>query len=175
MGDEDAELLAAVCEGSERAFNRLIDRHQQAVRNFLRGIAAREDADDIAQETFLAAWTQARAFRGGSSVRSWLFSIAWRKAKGAQRGWFRRRARETAWNEMSSGDKPREVPAEDRLALDQALATLPLDQRAAVMLCLGCGLTHAEAAEALDIPLGTVKSHVLRGRERLRDVLGEGS
>ncbi len=60
-------------------------------------------------------------------------------------------------------------------ALEQALGTLSLDQRAAVMLCLAYGLTNEEAAEALHMPLGTVKSHVLRGRERLREVLGDAT
>src|SRR5215469_15325647 len=100
--DEDS-LLAAVRDGSEHAFNILIDRHQQAVRTFLRGLLSNHsDADDIAQETFLAAWTQAQSFRGQGSVRSWLFSIAWRKAKGSQRGWFRAVRRDTAWQESFS-------------------------------------------------------------------------
>jgi RNA polymerase sigma factor (sigma-70 family) len=171
MEDDDAELLAAVCEGSEHAFNRLIDRHQQAVRIFLRGLVRYDEAYDLAQETFLAAWTQARSFRGQSSVQSWLFSIAWRKAKGAQRSWFRSRGRDTVYHEMSA--EPAAASDETRLGLQQALASLSLDQRAAVMLCLAHGFTHAEVAEALDMPLGTVKSHVTRGRDRLRDVLGE--
>jgi RNA polymerase sigma factor (sigma-70 family) len=174
--EEDAELLAAICEGSERAFNRLIDRHQQAVRNFLRGVAGRDEADDIAQETFLAVWTHARSYRGGAGVRSWLFAIAWRKAKGAQRGWFRRRARDADWHESVGGqgdEAPDEVSGEMRHALRQALGALSMDQRAAVMLCMAHGFTHGEAAEALHIPLGTVKSHVARGRDRLREVLGD--
>lgn len=60
-----------------------------------------------------------------------------------------------------------------RHALRQALAGLALDQRAAVMLCFAHGFTHAEAAEALDIPQGTIKSHVARGREKLREALGD--
>jgi RNA polymerase sigma-70 factor (ECF subfamily) len=67
------------------------------------------------------------------------------------------------------------MSTEDRLAVRQALAALPLAQRAAVVLSFGCGLTHIEAAEALGVPLGTVKSHVLRGRDRLRAALGERS
>jgi RNA polymerase sigma factor (sigma-70 family) len=173
MEEEDAELLSAVCEGSERAFNRLIDRHQQAVRNFLRGIAAGEDADDIAQETFLAVWTQARTFRGGSSVRSWLFAIAWRKAKDSQRWWFRRWRRDTVFHDDGLADSAGDMPGPERAALRRALASLSVDQRAAVMMCLAHGFTHAEATEALDIPLGTIKSHVARGREKLREVLGD--
>ena len=88
MDEGDDTLVAAVRDGSERAFNVLVDRHQQAVRTFLRGITSWDDADDLAQDTFLAVWTHARNFRGGN-VRAWLFSIAWRKAKGAQRRWFR--------------------------------------------------------------------------------------
>lgn len=170
MQDEDAALLAAVCEGSERAFNRLVDRHQQAVRNFLRRVVGRADADDVAQETFLAVWSQARSYHGGASVRSWLFGIAWHRARDLQRGWFRRRRRDAAWSE-GRGDRSEEDGA-TRYALDQALAQLSMEQRAAVMLCLAYGCSHGEAAEALRMPLGTVKSHVLRGREKLRAVLG---
>jgi len=172
MEEGDEALVAAIRDGSERAFNVLVDRHQQAVRTFLRGITSWDDADDMAQETFLAVWTHARSFRGGH-VRAWLFSIAWRKAKGAQRSWFRRRRRDSSYHE--SAVPTREMGAEDRLAVRQALATLPLAQRAAIVLNLGCGLTHAETAEALAAPLGTVKSHILRGRERLRAALGEQS
>jgi RNA polymerase sigma-70 factor (ECF subfamily) len=115
----DEALVAAVRDGSERAFNELVDRHQQAVRTFLRGITAYDDADDMAQETFLAVWTHARSYRGGN-VRAWLFSIAWRKAKGAQRSWFRRRRRDSEYH--GSPAPTRDMSAEDRLAVRQALA-----------------------------------------------------
>jgi RNA polymerase sigma-70 factor (ECF subfamily) len=172
MEDEDVALIAAIRDGSERAFNRLIDRHQQAVRNFLRGVAGPTEADDIAQETFLAAWRNVRTFRSGASIRSWLFAIAWRKAKGTQRSWFRSRRRDTHWHEagLLSADAPSD---ETRHTLQEALSSLPMDQRAAVMLCLAYGFTHGEAADALDIPLGTIKSHVARGREKLRETLGD--
>jgi len=171
---DDEILLAAVRNGSDRAFNLLIDRHQQAVRTFLRGLMAnKSDADDIAQETFLAAWTQAKSFRGQGSVRSWLFSIAWRKAKGSQRRWFRSMRRDTAYHESFLRDTASESPTDAAILVRQALMSLPMDQRATVMLCLGSGHTHAEASEMLGIPLGTIKSHVLRGREKLREILGD--
>lgn len=172
MTDDDATLLAAVSAGSERAFNTLIDRHQQAVRAFLRRLTWRDEAEDIAQETFLAAWSQAHTFRGQANVRSWLFAIAWRKAKDAQRSWFRRRQRDTDYQDMAINETSETAP-ELRLAIDHALATLSIQQRAALMLCLAHGFTHEEAAAALDMPLGTVKSHVARGRERLQEILGE--
>lgn len=174
MESDDGALLAQIRDGSDRAFNLLIDRHQQAVRGFLRRLLrSAEDADDIAQETFLAVWEGAGGFRGGSSVRSWLFAIAWRKAKSAQRGWFRSRARETDWLADLADEGEARTSVEDQLAVRKALLALPLEQRAAVALCLAEGFSHAEAAEALGAPLGTVKSHVTRGRARLLEVLSE--
>jgi RNA polymerase sigma-70 factor (ECF subfamily) len=169
MSDDDHALVVAVRAGSELAFNTLVDRHQQAVRLFLRRLLGNHsDADDIAQETFL--WTHARSFRGESSVRSWLCGIAWRKAKTAQRSWVRQRVRDTAHHERAPIDGG-SAPVEDQLAVRLALMALPLEQRAAVTLCLVCGFSHAEAASILEAALGTVKSHVLRGRERLRAAL----
>src|SRR5215475_5531675 len=173
--NDDEILLSAVRNGSDRAFNTLIDRHQQSVRTFVRGLLANDsDADDVAQETFLAAWTQAKSFRGQGTVRSWLFSIAWRKAKGSQRRWFRAVRRDTAYHESLRAEAS-ESSAEARILVRQALMSLPMAQRAAVMLCLGSGHTHAEASEMLGIPLGTIKSYVLRGREKLREILGDQS
>jgi RNA polymerase sigma-70 factor (ECF subfamily) len=169
--DDDRTLIAAIRGGSEPAFNILIDRHQQAIRTFLRRLLGNDaDADDMAQETFLAAWTHARSFRDEGDVRSWLCGIAWRKARGAQRSWFRRSARDTAHQELSSGAGGGAL-MEDRLAVKTALQALTLEQRAAVTLCLVCGFSHAEAAKILGTALGTVKSHVLRGRERLREAI----
>jgi len=172
MSDDDGALIAAIRGGSETAFNILVARHQQAVRTFLRRLLGNDaDADDLAQETFLAAWTHARSFRDQASVRSWLCGIAWRKAKGAQRSWFRRRARDTAHHDGLLSGGAKSASMEDRLAVREALLTLSLDQRAAVTLCLVCGFSHSEAAGILGTALGTVKSHVLRGRERLREAM----
>jgi len=169
--DDDRALIAAIRGGSEPAFNILVDRHQQAVRTFLRRLLRNDaDADDMAQETFLTAWTHARSFRDEGDVRSWLCGIAWRKAKGAQRSWFRRSARDKAHHDISSG-VVRSALMEDRLAVRMALEAMPLEQRAAVTLCLVCGFSHSEAAKILGTALGTVKSHVLRGRERLREAI----
>src|SRR5262245_48100235 len=167
MSDDDVALVSAIRNGSELAFNRLVDRHQQAVRTFLRKLLGNDaDADDMAQETFLAAWTHARSFRGEASVRAWLCGIAWRKARGAQRTWARQRSRDTEHGQLSP-ESGTATSMEDRLAIKRALQTLPLEQRAAVTLCLVCGFSHPEAAGILQAPLGTVKSHVSRGRERL--------
>ena len=172
MNDDEAALVAAIRDGSELAFNMLIDRHQQAVRAFLRRLLGNAaEADDIAQDTFLAAWTQVRSFRGETNLRSWLCGIAWRKAKFAQRSWVRRRLRDTVHHEQMSTSEATSAPIEDRLAVRRALLALPLEQRAAVTLCLVCGCSHSEVAGIIGVALGTVKSHVSRGRERLRRAL----
>lgn len=171
MEEDDAALLRGVRDGSEQAFNRFVDKHQRAVRAFLRKLAG-ADADDVAQEVFIAIWQRAHSFRGEASVRSWLFAIAWRKAKDSQRRWFRRTRRETEWRDVTLVEAQ---PMSDgmRFALARALEALPMDQRAAIMLCLAHGFTHTEAADVLRLPIGTVKSHVSRGREKLRALIGE--
>ena len=79
-------------------------------------------------------------------------------------------ARDFSWLEEQE-DAETGAPLEDRIALARAMAELPDDQRAAVVLCLSEGFSHAEAASILNLPLGTVKSHVTRGRERLLKAL----
>jgi RNA polymerase sigma factor (sigma-70 family) len=172
MIDEDAALIAEIRNGSERAFNVLIDRHQQAVRGFLRRLLSDvADAEDLAQETFVVAWTRPETYRGEAGVRSWLCAIAWHKARSAQRAWFRRRAREATWAaDVAVQVEPARSP--EAAVVNRALDALPIEQRAAIILCVIEGFSHSEAAGILDVPLGTVKSHVARGKARLMDVLG---
>ena len=170
-GPEDAALVAAARSGSDAAFARLVDRHQQAVRTFLRRVCANEaDADDMAQETFLAAWSALDRLGDPGRLKSWLFGIAWRKAKTGARSAARSRAREQGWME----GRPTELDpkAEMKIAMDQAMAELPADQRASIALCLAGGWSHVDAAALLEIPLGTLKSHITRGRARLAARLG---
>ncbi len=167
-------LLEAVAAGSRAAFAELVDRHQQAVRAFLRRVCIEsQDIDDIAQEAFLVAWSQAGRYRGQASERTWLCAIAWRKARDAARSAGRRRQRDTHFAEVATAERGDTVGAEDRMAVLDALAGLPLDQRAALALCLGGDFTIAEAAEVLSLPRGTVASHLSRGRAKLLIALGE--
>jgi RNA polymerase sigma-70 factor (ECF subfamily) len=167
----DETLVAAAQAGSSAAFSRLIDRHQQAVRAFLRRACGDwATADDLAQETFLAAWPRIARLKTGASVRAWLCGIAYRKHLTARRSAARSRVREAAWE--ADREATRDAAPADKIALDRAMAALPPDQRACVALCLAGDFSHAEAAEALDLPLGTVKSHVARGRARLLVALG---
>jgi RNA polymerase sigma factor (sigma-70 family) len=167
---DEARLIAAARAGDGAAFATLVAANQQAVRGFLRRLVGHwGDADDLAQEAFVIAWSRLDRFEGRSSFRSWVSGIGYRLARDAKRAHGRARARESDWAEVQSGET--EAPIEDRLALANAMALLPRDQCAAVALCLGEGFSHTEAAEILRMPLGTVKSHVTRGRERLVEAL----
>jgi RNA polymerase sigma-70 factor (ECF subfamily) len=169
--EEEARHLIAARRGDARAFAALVDAHQQAVRGFLRRFAGHwADADDLAQEAFVTAWRKLHAFEGRSSFRSWVCGVGYRIARDARRSHARAGARDASWlQEQDEGDAG--APLEDRIAVARAMAQLPDDQRAALALCLGEGFSHADAAVILNMPLGTVKSHVLRGRERLLTIL----
>jgi RNA polymerase sigma-70 factor, ECF subfamily len=168
--DDEAGLIAAARCGDGGAFAELTARHQQALRGFLRRYVGHwGDADDLAQEALVIAWSRLDRFEGRSSFRAWVCGIGYRIARDARRAYGRALVRDTEWLE-SAGDAER-ASIEDRMALADALAALPRDQCAAVALCLGEGFSHAEAAEILRMPLGTVKSHVNRGRERLLQAL----
>lgn len=167
----DGPLVRAARSGSQAAFARLVSLHQPALRSFLRRLnGVWSEADDIAQEALVTAWSNLQRLREDDGFRPWLFGIAYRKALTARRSGVRAAARDGAWAEEETG--PEGVSAEERMSLERALSGLPDDQRAAVVLCLGEGWTHAEAAQALELPLGTVKSHVARGRDRLPAELG---
>lgn len=168
----DAELVSRALAGSDAAFSRLVERHQAAVRAFLRRFLGSgwAEADDVAQEAFVAGWSSLRSLKDPAGVRSWLCGIAWRKAQDRIRSNRRGAARDSGW--LETIETPAGVSPEEKMALQAAMAELPADVRACVSLCLGDGWSHGEAAEALGLPLGTVKSHVARGRARLLKALG---
>ena len=167
----DVALVEAAQAGSSGAFSQLVERHQQPLRAFLRRTCGDwAMADDLAQETFLTAWERIGRLDKGASVRAWLCGIAYNKHLTAIRSRGRERAREAAYE----ADKPPPSGSmtDERLTLETVMVGLPADQRACVALCLAADFSHQEAADALNLPLGTVKSHVTRGRARLLQALG---
>ncbi len=158
-------------QGSDEAFSRLVTEHQQAVRAFLRRLCAvPADADDLAQEAFVTAWSNMHRLRPGVSFRTFVCGIAYRKALNDRRGRARSAARDTDWSDLQA--QTTASTADERMTVEKALAALPVDQRAAVSLCIAADYSHTEAAEILGLPLGTVKSHIQKGREKLNALLG---
>lgn len=174
-GDEETRLIASARRGESRAFAALVGRHQQAVRGFLRRyVGDWVEADDCAQEAFVTAWRRLDRFEGRSSFRSWVSGIGLRIARDARRSRGRAMIRDHAWAAQAEGAAEQGAALEDSLALQRAMAALPEPQRAAVALCLGEGFSHSEVAAILSLPIGTVKSHVARGRDRLLRALEGG-
>ena len=169
----DPDLIArAITDDDRGAFGLLVQRHQSAVRHFLRHLTRGDAAlaDDLAQETFVHAWRGLARFRGGSAFSTWLLGIAhnhWRNA--------RRRSR--LHNTLEESTAPEAtVPATTAQSdlhhdLTAALEHLDADERLALHLAFQQGLSHSEIATLLDWPVGTVKTHLARGKARLRQLL----
>ena len=111
-------------------------------------------------------------FDGSSALRTFICGVAFQYWRRQRRSSSRRQAREDAYAELADTQSEPPARAAARLALRKAMDDLPEDQRAALALCLGQDFTHAEAAGVLGLPLGTVKSHVTRGRARLQAAMG---
>lgn len=128
-------------------------------------------ADDLAQEAFIRAYKNIRSFRGEAKFSTWLYRIAYN----CFREEARRRKELVGIDEgqLEAERDPQTVDAALRHDLAKALQLLPLHERTAVVLCCQNGLSHDEASRVLDIPLGTVKTNVLRGREKLKKTLAE--
>lgn len=170
---EEARLMADARAGDLRAYGRLVDANQRAVRAFLRRLVGNpSDAEDLAQEAFARTWEVLHRINGGSRLRAFVCGVAYQYWRRARRAAARRLVRETAYAEAEQDDGGPPDQAAMRVALRRAMEDLPRDQRAALALCLGQDFTHAEAAEILGLPLGTVKSHIARGRARLQAALG---
>jgi len=167
----DMDLAALSVAGDRNAFGELVRRHGGGVRALLRRMGADPStADDLAQDAFLAAFEQIAEFRGEGAFAGWVGRIA---ARLYIRRW-RREARMTWGHEAPEEDAGAglgEAGANAKIDLDEALKRLSAVERLCVSLCYGAGLSHAEAAAALNAPLGTVKSHVKRGLDKLKGAL----
>ena len=170
MSFTDADLIARVLSHEDQhAFGELVRRYQSPVRAFLARMTQGDAhlADDLAQETFLKAWQKLRTFRGDARFSTWLFGIAFNEFRSACR-----RRKEFAWEDTDAPSEPEEPAAAThtqlRLDLAEALKLLNSAERAAIVLCCQNGLSHEEAAHVLDCPLGTVKTNILRGKEKLK-------
>ncbi|QRK04482.1 sigma-70 family RNA polymerase sigma factor [Archangium violaceum] len=173
----DAELISRVLVRDDRnAFGELVARHQSAVRALLRRLTGGDlaQADDLAQETFLRAYRGLRGYRGGAKFSSWLYRIACNVFFSRDRG---SRGASVASPAQEAGSSEEVALLPDALLarydLERALASLKPRERAALVLTYANELTHEEAAVVLDCPVGTLKTHVARAKEKLRRQLEE--
>lgn len=161
----DVELAALAAVGDRPAFGELVRRHGSAVRGLLRRMGAEASvADDIAQDAFLAAFERIAEYRGEGAFSGWVRKIA---ARLYVRRW-KKEARFDLEAEAADEGHGGESVVASRIDLDEAMKALSPAERLCVSLCYGAGVSHGEAAEAMNLPLGTVKSHVKRGLDKLR-------
>ena len=170
---ESEWISRVVLHDDHLAFAELVHLHQAPVRRFL-GRLCGDDwqrADDLAQDTFWKAYRNIGGYRGSGRFLSWLFGIAWQLYSGQQRSGGGRMhvSLEDMSMEGMSMDLADDVPGDvDLHALEQLLGQLRPEEQAAILLHYRHGLTHQEAAAALGVPLGTVKSLIVRARAKLR-------
>ncbi len=185
---DDLELVRALQQGSDGAYETLLSRFQQPVYNLaLRLLNDPSDCADVVQEVFLKVFRNVGEFRGQSSLKTWIYRITVNEAHNQRRWFCRHRQRE-----IGLEDEPEEArsmaqvlpdasPSPFDYALDRerqtmietALAQINPAFREAVVLRDIADLSYDEIAEVLQLSLGTVKSRILRGREALRQELAD--
>jgi len=170
--DDDRTLVARAVDGDPRALEVLLDRHADRIHAVCRRIVAnREDALDATQEAMIAIARGIGRFDGRSAFTTWLYRVATNCALDEVRRAKRRPLPAEQLPETPSGSGVADQVGA-RLDVDAALAQVPEEFRAAVVLRDLCDLDYAEIASVLDIPAGTVRSRISRGRAALAEVLG---
>jgi len=181
-GDPDADLVASWRAGDAGAFEKLVRRHERRVFSLVfRMLGSREEAEDVAQEAFLALHRHGHRFRGEARFSTFVYRVAANAALNRRRTLGRRRAREEALvRRQDAGDDLPVAPrnpedaasgGEVQVQVQAALQELPPDLRMAIVLYDIEGQSYSDIAHALRIPEGTVKSRIHRARTALRDRL----
>lgn len=171
-GAGDVELVARVVARQDAsAFGELVRRHQSQVRNFLRKLTRDYVlADDLAQDAFLQAWDKLHTFRGQGSFIGWLLKVAYTTFLQSKR-------KSNRYGDVLAvmAHEPGGTAVEESHEvsdLDRFLAVLTEEERAVMILSYACGLSHREIGDAAGMPVGTVKSIIFRGKEKIRQSFG---
>ena len=168
--EETAWVRRVVEKDDHSAFEQLVRLHQSPVRQFLRRLTSGdlERADDLAQETFFKAYRHLAGYRGDGKLRSWLFSIAYQLFVSDERRLQKRRPAPLEQEPVAPRIDGRQV--ELSRTVSPMLECLRDEERAAILMCYQHELTHEEAASALKLPLGTLKSLVRRARLKMKQM-----
>ncbi|HHL42747.1 MAG TPA: RNA polymerase sigma factor [Hellea balneolensis] len=157
-------------DNTDHQFHTLVQDHQGQIRTFLTRLCKNHAlADDLAQDTFLRAYQKLGQLKQGESAKAWVFKIAYRTFLDHIRKTNRRRDLHERFDDFPTETTPQKSGVS--LDVHEAMNTLSPPERACVMMCLSYGFSHREVATALELPLGTVKSHVNRGKIKLRAFL----
>lgn len=193
IGAEDAALLAALKAGSEEAFAVLIGQYSQPLYSLIaRSLQDPADAADITQEVFIKVFRNVRSFNGEASLRTWLYRIAIHEASNQRRWWSRHKRQELTIDTPLGAEDTDEgedslclsatltdgrgspydqtAQAETKARVERALRRLPEAFRTVVVLREIEGFSYEEIADVLELPAGTVKSRLKRGRLALKEI-----
>ena len=169
-GFADNDLIGRMIVRDDRnAFAELVRRHQSALRASLRKMTGGNYAlaDDIAQETFILAWRNIKSFRYEAKFSTWLYRIAFNAWQSEVR-----KKRELAMDEEHLPEPEAVTPESERSGMRRDLARamdgLTDGERNAILQCYYNDLSHEEAAYVLGLPLGTVKTNILKAKEKMR-------
>ena len=184
----DRKLVEAVCNGRTEMFGRLVERHQDRIYNSVYYMVSnREDAEDLAQEVFLKAYDNIHSFRQEAKFGTWLFGIMLNTV----RSYWRKQSRRSGKLRLDHGEEGETIdveaevdgPVESSVRAErvqqvrQAIDRLKHDLKEVILLRDIEGMTYEEISDALDVPMGTVKSRLYRARnslkEKLAPVLGD--
>ena len=176
----ERELILLLQQGDEAAFEALVRLYEKKVYTLCRRMCGNdEDAQEAAQDTFLALWRSAKSFRGDASLATWIYRLATNACIDLLRRSKRGGERVSLDDEETTFELADERPLpeqalerkETQRLISEGLAALPEDYRAILLLREAEGLSYAEIAEAMHMELGTVKSRISRGRVLLRNYL----
>ena len=169
MDTLDQTLIDRVLKNNDQhAFGELVKRYQSQLRYSLRQLTAWDEAlaDDLAQETFIKVYSSLRQYRGNSKFFTWIYRIAYNCFAAHCRS----RKPEVQLEEehfVNEGDNPH-GSADLHRDFSRALMSFPPEQRMELHLSFQRQLSHSEIAEIMNCPLGTVKSHISRGHDKLK-------
>ena len=171
-GIDDNEFVAQVlAQQDSAAFGELVRGHLSQVRNLLRKLT--RDfvlVDDLAQDAFLHAWDKLHTYRGQGTFIGWLLKVAYTAFLQSKRKSSRySEILEQVGHNAEAGGGQQVQQSADVSNLDKFLAVLTEEERAVMSLSYACGLSHREIGDAANMPVGTVKSVIYRGKEKIRE------
>jgi RNA polymerase sigma-70 factor (ECF subfamily) len=169
---EDNDLVARAVSGQDTAaFGELVRRHQSHVRNFLRKLCGDYTlADDLAQDCFMHAWDKLQTYSGRGSFIGWVLKVAYTTFLQSKRKSKRyTEILESAGHVADQESRSKVMPSDEITDLDKFLAVLDDEERAIMVMSYACGLSHREIGVATEMPVGTVKSIIFRGKEKIRN------
>ena len=173
----DEELVLLARQGDPDAFDQLVVRHQSAVyRAAFAAMRVAEDAEEVAQDAFVKAWANLTRFRGDSSFKTWLLTIAWNQAMSRRRrlSWFRHGPAIEEISEPVDAGRPQDAVVHDselQRHARRAIHALSPKLRDALLLAQSGDYGYDEIGEMLKVPVGTVKWRVSEARRKVREQL----